>query len=75
MTTFTPPRNDNEIRAGIPTQHAVSAGHTEAPVAPVVFLDPVTPQEAPEADHRPARDEDALRPLRTPFMTDATSQS
>ncbi|TWF94327.1 hypothetical protein [Saccharopolyspora dendranthemae] len=83
MTTFTPPRISNEIRTGaahvdrprVPQRHEASASRTNAPVAPVVFLDPVTPRETPATDlRRAARDEDALRPLRTPFMADATGE-
>lgn len=83
MTTFTPPRSSNEIRTGaahvdrpgVPPRHEASVSRTNAPVAPVVFLDPVTPRETPAKDHRRvARDEDSLRPLRTPFTADTTSE-
>lgn len=83
MTTFTPPRTGNATRTGaaqharlgVSPRHEASASRTKAPVAPVLFLDPVTPREAPETDHRRvARDEDALRPLRTPFTADTTSE-
>lgn len=73
MTTSTTPRTGDETRTGAArvARPGVPPQRTKAPVAPVLFLDPVTPS-APETDQRrAARDEDSLRPLRTPFTTDA----